>query len=195
MIFSPLLLLTGHKISHIPLRPEPIFAMSPQPPNMAPFTEDPTEERLTEYVKFIKSSITPSICEHKMVDGKMRLIGGEVDLIWVNAEKKEKDEGSIYQKDLFTFSYHHLGKEKPEPAPEQGQKKEDTNHGEDENRQEEQPRNGQGGPEDPKKQWNRSGYWEIEVADSPLKTIPPIPVFQFATFCLEVHPYQGGVIK
>lgn len=105
---------------------------------MAPFTEDSTEERLTEYAEFIATSISPTICEHKARDGKWRMIGDNGDLIFLNSEKKEKGEGSIYQKDLVTFFYHHLGKEKPEPEPEQ--KQEDMNHGEDdEDHQEEQP--------------------------------------------------------
>lgn len=183
----------SHRI-HTPLRPEPVSTMISQPPDMAPFTEDSTEERLTEYAEFIETSISPTICEHKARDGKWRTIGDNGDLICLNSEKKEKGEGSIYQKDLVTFFYHHLGKEKPESEPEQ--KQEDMNHREDdENHQEEQPSPGKGGLEDPKKQWNRRGYWIIEIADSPQETSPPVPVFQFATFCFEVYPAEKGAIK
>lgn len=160
---------------------------------MAPFTEDPSEERLVEYVEFITTSISPTICEHKVKDSgrNWHMIGDKNDMICLNSEKKEKDEGSIYQKDLVTFFYHHLGKEKSEPV----HKEEDAKHGEDENHQEEQPSHGEGGLEDLKKQWNRRGYWLIEVAECPRQTSPPVPVFQFATFCLEVYPAGKGVIK
>ncbi|KAG8159336.1 hypothetical protein KVR01_010997 [Diaporthe batatas] len=153
--------------------------MSPQPPDRAPFTEDPAKERLTEYVEFITTSYSPSFCEHKVKDGEMRIIGDKGDMICLNSEKKEKGEGSIYQKDLFTFFYRHLGREQPESK----QKQEDA------------PSHGQEGLEDPKKQWNRRGYWLIEVADGPPETSPPLPVFQFATCCLEVYPAEKGVIK
>ncbi|POS73272.1 hypothetical protein DHEL01_v208332 [Diaporthe helianthi] len=161
---------------------------------MAPFTEDPTEERLTEYVEFITTSVSPTICEHKVKDGEMRMIGDKVDMICLNSEKKKKSEGPIYQKDLVTFFYHHLGKEKTEP--EQKQKHKDTDPGdEDSNHVEEQSGHRTGDLVNPKKQWNRRGYWLIEVADRPEETSPPLPVFQFATFCLEVYPADMGVIK
>lgn len=42
---------------------------------------------------------------------------------------------------------------------------------------------------------NLRGYWEIEVTDAPRGTTPPLPVFQFGTLGLEIHPAAKGIIR
>lgn len=43
---------------------------------------------------------------------------------------------------------------------------------------------------------NMRGYWAVEVDDTDTSTIsPPLPVFQFGTLGLEIHPASKGIIK
>lgn len=140
--------------------------MNRQTPKVDPFTEDPAEQRLTEYADFIETAYTPMFCEHKVTDNKMHVAGEGINtkgnMIRLTPEEKEEGEGSIYQKDLYTLCQNHLGKESQNVS------------------------------EDGK---NRRGYWMIEVVGPLQDASPPLPVFQFGTLCLEVYPADKGVIK
>lgn len=167
--------------------------MNQPTPNIVPFTEDPTKEYLTEYAKFIKSAYTPMFCEHKVTDSKMHVAGDGVNTkgnrISLTSEKKEEGEGSIYQKDMYTFCQNHLGKEDDLGNESQHRREESPS------RREESPNHREEDPNRRKESSNRRGYWLIEVADHPQETTLPLPVFQFGTLGLEVYPADKGVIE
>ncbi|KAI7788493.1 hypothetical protein LA080_010826 [Diaporthe eres] len=42
---------------------------------------------------------------------------------------------------------------------------------------------------------NRRGYWAVEVEDAHMAARTPLPVFQFGTLGLEIHPEKKGIIR
>lgn len=42
---------------------------------------------------------------------------------------------------------------------------------------------------------NLRGFWTIEVEDAHMTTRSPLPVFQFGTLGLEIHPQKKGIIR
>jgi hypothetical protein len=155
--------------------------MNPTPPNVVPFTEDPTKQQTTDYAEFTETAYTSMFCEHKVTERKMHVTGDGVNTkgntVRLTCEKADEGEGPIYQKDLYTFCYHHLGKERPDHKTGSVDRREDS------------------GDYREKAESNRRGYWLIEVADHPKETTLPLPVFQFGTLGLEVYPADKGVIK
>lgn len=140
--------------------------MNQQDPKEIPFTEDPTQKELTSFATFTKSSYTSKFCDH--------VIDEEGSVYRVEDEKSEDPEVQKANKLLVV--------------------EEKRGQGEGLIERKDLYTFCRGFLENEGKNFLR-GYWAVGTEDTSAETTSPLPVLQFGTLGLEIHPEKKGIIK
>lgn len=139
--------------------------MSQQAPKKTPFTEDPTQKELTSYTTFSRSPYTSKFCDHYREDNLVYVVEFES-----SEDKRVRKTNQVHVVPEDTEDGESLIERKDLYTFCQNVLDKDNQ--------------------------NLRGYWEIEVADAPSRgKSSPLPVFQFGTLGLEIHPAAKGTIR
>ncbi|KAI3402102.1 hypothetical protein diail_31 [Diaporthe ilicicola] len=142
--------------------------MDQQASKAIPFTEDPTEHVLTEYMDYTEVAYPPMFCDHQKKGDKIHLV----------AEATEEGEGVIERKDVYVFVHNFL-KRKNGLSGYWTIEGANSLHKEDADTLQEEDKD------------NPSG----KKAGISQSNGPSLPVFQFGTLGLEIYPRDKDTIK